>query len=150
MPVDINTIIQTSLRLVKDQSPFTGIPIASSLQQDLPSIQGDRLRLEEVFLNLFANAADALGGRGVLSIRTARAGDNLIEITVADNGHGIDPAFLPHIFEPFFSTKEPGQGTGLGLSITYSIVRNHHGSIHAESAIGQGTTFTILLPIAEG
>lgn len=149
MPVDLNTIIQTSLRLVKDQSPFTGITIELSLQEDLPPIHGDRLRLEEVFLNLFANAADALGGNGVLGIRTARAGDNLIETTVADNGPGIDPAYLPHIFEPFFSTKEPGQGTGLGLSITYSIIRNHHGSVHVESTVGQGTTFTILLPIAE-
>lgn len=147
VPLDINKTIQTAINLVKDQPAFAGITIAVALPDDLPTIYGDHLRLEEVFLNLFLNAADALQGKGKLTIRTAHAGNGAIQITVADTGRGIEKAYLPHIFDPFFSTKEPGQGTGLGLSITYGIIRNHHGSIHVQSEPGQGTVFTILLPI---
>jgi len=146
IPLDINAVIQTSINLVKDQPEFSQLTITTDLATNLPRVSGDRLRLEEVFLNLLANAADAMQGSGTITIQTAPAGDNLIEIIVADDGPGIDEAHLPHIFEPFFSTKEPGIGTGLGLSISYSIIRNHNGSIRAQSKPGQGTCFTILLP----
>jgi len=107
---------------------------------------GDRPRLEETFLNLFINAADAMNGDGRLIITTQLESNNSVEILISDTGHGIDEEHLPHIFEPFFTTKEPGKGTGLGLSIAYGIIRKHGGTIDAESVPGKGTTFTISLP----
>ncbi len=111
---------------------------------------GDRSRLEDVFLNLFINAADAMKGGGTLTITTMRGDDNSIKILIADTGKGIEEKDLPHIFEPFFTTKEPGQGTGLGLPIAYGIIRKHNGSIDAESKQGKGATFIISLPAYSG
>jgi signal transduction histidine kinase len=98
-------------------------------------------------VNLITNAVQAMtsGGRLVLSSRPGKSG-NSIEIGVADTGKGIAPEFLPHIFDPFFSTKGEG-GTGLGLSVSYGIIKNHEGEIRVESKIGVGTTFTVELPI---
>ncbi|TFG37577.1 MAG: hypothetical protein E4H39_01925, partial [Syntrophobacterales bacterium] len=132
---------------------------------------GDRSRLEQLFLNLFINAADAMGGEGELTITTEelsrQPGDSAdvvfhdekiclltspktVKVTIADTGKGIDKSYLPHIFEPFFTTKDPGQGTGLGLSIAYGIIQMHSGFIDVESEPGVGTTFVILLPAYVG
>ncbi|MGC9323691.1 MAG: cache domain-containing protein [Desulfomonilia bacterium] len=145
-PLSINDVILTSLNLVKDQSMFLGIQVQIELASDLPKIMGDASRLEEVFLNLFINAADAMEGSGTLTIRSRVSSTGGIKISIADTGKGIDKAYLPHIFEPFFTTKEPGQGTGLGLSITYGIIQKHNGIIDVESEPGKGTTFVITLP----
>jgi signal transduction histidine kinase len=126
---------------------FFGIEIVTAFADDLPEIKGDHSRLEEVFLNLFINAADAMDGKGRLTISTVNTSNNQIKIIITDSGKGIDKTYLPHIFEPFFTTKDPGHGTGLGLSITYGIIRNHNGSIHVESDPGKGTSFSILLPV---
>ncbi|MCX5843463.1 MAG: ATP-binding protein, partial [Deltaproteobacteria bacterium] len=150
LPLKINSVINTSLSLVKDQSMFHGIEIKTTLAQDLPEAIGDRARLEEVFLNLFINAADAMKGKGTLTITTGLSRNNSVTITVSDTGEGINKEHLPHIFEPFFTTKEPGRGTGLGLSIVYGIIRKHNGVIDAESEPGKGTTFIILLPLYMG
>ena len=144
--LSINNVIMTSLNLVKDQSMFLGIEVTTNLAENLPEIRGDISRLEEVFLNLFINAADAMEGDGVLRISTRLSSTNSIKIYISDNGKGIDKAYLPHIFEPFFTTKDPGQGTGLGLSITYGIIQKHNGLIDVESKPGEGTTFIITLP----
>jgi signal transduction histidine kinase len=146
LPQQINQIINTSLKLVKDQSMFHGIEIEAKLADNLPEVIGDRSRLEEVFLNLFINAADAMKGGGKLTITTGLSTNNLIRISISDTGKGIDKEHLSHIFEPFFTTKEPGQGTGLGLSIVYGIIQKHNGTIDAECNPGTGTTFTISLP----
>ena len=169
LPFQINKIILTSLNLVKDQSMFLGIKIDTQLADDLPDVKGDRSRLEQVFLNLFINAADAMEGSGELTITTkllsrfsdgTEEGDvqtetericllastKTVKITISDTGKGIDKAYLAHVFEPFFTTKEPGQGTGLGLSITYGIIQRHSGFIDVESEPGKGTTFNIFLP----
>ncbi len=146
LPLKINNVIKTSLNLVKDQAMFHGIEIKTSLAENLPEIIGDRARLEEVFLNLFINAADAMKGKGLLTITTELTSNNSIKILVTDTGEGIDKEHLQHIFEPFFTTKEPGKGTGLGLSIVYGIIRKHNGLIEAESEPGKGTTFIISLP----
>lgn len=147
VPLSVNQVIDTSLSLVKDQSIFHGIEIELHLADDLPDILGDRSRLEEVFLNLFINAADAMAGSGKLTIVTKFETKKTVRISISDTGKGIDEEHLPHIFEPFYTTKERGHGTGLGLSIAYGIVRKHNGSIDAESKSGEGTTFIITLPV---
>ena len=167
LPLSINEIITKTLSLVRDQSFFHGIEITTRLSDDLPDVRGDRSRLEQVFLNLFINAADAMKGGGQLTITTQLltrksddfdrvvfetekicllTGTDMLKITVADTGPGIDKSHQSHIFEPFFTTKDPGQGTGLGLSIAYGIIQQHDGFIDMESEPGQGTTFVILLP----
>jgi len=145
-PTDINEVILTSLNLVKDQSMFLGIHVETELAHGLPLVMGDLSRLEEVFLNLFINAADAMEGKGTLKITTWLTSTRAVKISIRDSGKGIDRAYLPHIFEPFFTTKDPGQGTGLGLSITYGIIQKHGGFIDVESEAGKGTTFVITLP----
>jgi two-component system NtrC family sensor kinase len=150
LPLQINQIINTSLKLVKDQSMFHGIEIEAKLAENLPETIGDRSRLEEVFLNLFINAADAMNGSGKLTIATGLSTNNSIRILISDTGKGIDKEHLSHIFEPFFTTKEPGQGTGLGLSIAYGIIQKHNGTIDAECKPGTGTTFIISLPAYKG
>jgi two-component system NtrC family sensor kinase len=144
--LSINEVILTSLNLVKDQSMFLGVKVISELANGLPQVMGDLSRMEEVFLNLFINAADAMEGKGTLKINSRLSSTGMVKILIMDNGKGIDKAYLPHIFEPFFTTKEPGQGTGLGLSITYGIIQKHNGFIDVESEPGKGTTFIITLP----
>lgn len=147
LPLTINNVINTALNLVKGQSMFHGIEIKTNLADDLPEVIGDKSRLEEVFVNLFINAADAMMGKGNLTISTMLSSNNSVKILVSDTGKGIDKEHLPHIFEPFFTTKDPGKGTGLGLSIVYGIIRKHNGFIDAESEPGKGTTFIISLPV---
>ncbi len=147
VPLQANQVITTSLNLVKDQAMFHGIEIECSFQENLPEIMGDRSRLEEVFLNLFINAADAMNGKGKLTITTGIGQNNCVKISISDTGKGVDKALLVHIFEPFFTTKEPGRGTGLGLSIVYGIIKRHKGTIDAESEKDKGTTFIITLPV---
>jgi two-component system NtrC family sensor kinase len=146
VPLKINNVVNTSLNLIKQQAMFHDIEIKTSLAENLPEIIGDRARLEEVFLNLYINAADAMNGKGLLTITTGLTSNNSIKVLVSDTGEGIDKEHLQHIFEPFFTTKDPGKGTGLGLSIVYGIIKKHNGLIEAESEPGKGTTFIISLP----
>jgi two-component system NtrC family sensor kinase len=145
-PLKINDVINTCLNLVKDQSMFHGIEVETRFAEMVPEVIGDRDRLEDVFLNLFINAADAMKGNGKLTITSKLDLDDSVKILVTDTGEGIGEEHLPHIFEPFFTTKEPGKGTGLGLSIAYGTVRKHGGLIDVESSPGKGTTFIISLP----
>jgi len=145
-PLQINDVIRAALNLVKDQSIFHGIEMETRFAENLPEVNGDPSRLEEVFLNLLINAADAMKeNRGKLKIATSFVVDR-VRVTISDTGKGIDREHLPHIFEPFFTTKEPGQGTGLGLSIAYGVIKRHKGFIDAESTPGKGTTFIVSLP----
>jgi signal transduction histidine kinase len=105
-------------------------------------------KLNQVFLNLVINAAQAIEERGVIEIRTCRDGRHSVCVEIADTGKGIAPEQLPRIFDPFFTTKPIGKGTGLGLSIAYGIVQRHGGRIEVESAPGAGTRFRIRLPLA--
>jgi len=148
VPLQINNVIKTSLNLVKDQSMFHDIEIETEFTEDLPDVVGNQSRLEEVFLNLFINAADAMKeSGGKLTIITELSDLNSAKIIISDTGKGIDKKHLPHIFEPFFTTKEPGQGTGLGLSIAYGTIREHNGFIDADSTPGKGASFIITLPL---
>ena len=100
-----------------------------------------------VFLNLFLNARDAMSKGGWLTIQTRLEGQNAL-VDVADTGSGIPPELLSRIYDPFFTTKAPGKGTGLGLSVIYGVVQEHHGVIECESVPGQGTQFTLKLPLS--
>jgi two-component system NtrC family sensor kinase len=150
LPLQLNDIVRVSLNLVKDQSMFQGIEVETRFAENLGAVIGDPSRLEQVFLNLFINAADAMKEKGGNLKITTTAANNGVRVVIKDTGKGIDEAHLPHIFEPFFTTKEPGQGTGLGLSIAYGVIRRHNGFIDAESAPGKGTTFIVSLPFSAG
>ena len=114
---------------------------------DLPEIRCLISQLNQVFMNLFVNAAQAIEGNGTITITTERIDSDTVRIKIADTGSGISPEALPRIFEPFFTTKPVGQGTGLGLPLSRGIVERHHGRIEVESEIGRGTTFVITLPV---
>ncbi|MEP1630870.1 MAG: ATP-binding protein, partial [Ekhidna sp.] len=104
-------------------------------------------QLNQIFMNLLINAGHAIKDKGIIRVETKCEGD-LILISIADNGCGIDEEHLSQLFNPFFTTKPVGQGTGLGLSISYGIMESHGGKIEVESTVGEGTCFTIHLPIA--
>ncbi|MFO0964044.1 MAG: HAMP domain-containing sensor histidine kinase [Gemmataceae bacterium] len=112
----------------------------------LPDFKGHPARIHQVVMNLVHNAIDACAEGGRVELRTRAAGPN-VEIHVLDNGAGIPADHLGKIFDPFFTTKPPGMGTGLGLSICHAIVEEHGGRINVESKVGQGTHFTVTLPV---
>jgi two-component system NtrC family sensor kinase len=112
----------------------------------LPKVQCLPARLNQVFLNILMNAAQAIDKDGTITLQTG-AQDEEIWISISDTGKGIPAEHLERIFEPFFTTKPPGEGTGLGLSLSYSIVRRHRGRIEVKSSPGRGTTFTVHLPV---
>ena len=112
-------------------------------------VTADPKQLEQVFYNLLANAVQAVSEAGKIMVRTALSGPGLVEVQVADDGPGISPEQRGRIFEPFFTTKPPGEGTGLGLSICSGIVKDHCGEIAVTSEPGQGTVFTVTLPVME-
>ncbi|MBM3372298.1 MAG: GHKL domain-containing protein [Betaproteobacteria bacterium] len=114
----------------------------------MPAITCSPSQLNQVFLNLINNAAqatDATGGE--ITLRTRTVDDGHVAVEIADNGKGIPPEIMSKIFDPFFTTKPVGKGTGLGLSISYEIVEQHGGRISVDSTVGKGTTFTIVLPL---
>jgi two-component system NtrC family sensor kinase len=113
----------------------------------LPAVECIRSQIDQVFLNVLANAAQAIAGPGTITIETTREGEVAV-VTISDTGPGIPADVLDRIFDPFFTTKPVGEGTGLGLSISYEIVKKHGGQIGVSSAPGQGATFTIRIPIA--
>ncbi len=143
---DINAVIQKTLTLVQNMIDVSNIETSVHLGEGLPHVFIDEHQIQQILVNLITNAVQAMsaGGRIVLSSRRGKNRDS-VEIGVADTGRGIPPEFLPHIFDPFFSTKGEG-GTGLGLSVSYGIIKNHRGEIRVESKVGVGTTFTIELP----
>jgi len=105
-------------------------------------------QLNQIFLNLLVNAADAIESKGTITIRTGTQGDEAW-VEVADTGRGIPPDNLRRIFDPFFTTKAVGKGTGLGLSVSYSIVQKHNGRIEVDSTVGQGSRFRVWLPLQQ-
>ncbi|MFO8009459.1 MAG: ATP-binding protein [Dehalococcoidia bacterium] len=150
MPVSVNDIIQSVVKLRSYELSLENISMETDLDPDLPEAMGDFQQLQQVFLNLLLNAEHALKDRkkgGKLSIKT-RNTDSNITVNLSDNGPGIPPEVQENVFEPFFTTKEVGEGTGLGLSICYGIVEEHGGKIYFQSTSGEGTVFTVELPVA--
>jgi signal transduction histidine kinase len=113
---------------------------------DLPEVECIRSQIDQVFLNLLANAAQAIAGPGAITIETRRDGPAAV-IAIADTGSGIPSEIMGRLFDPFFTTKPVGEGTGLGLSISYEIVKKHGGEIRAESPPGGGAVFTVRIPL---
>lgn len=147
-PLDIAGIIQDTLKLVRNQLSLSGIQAELDLPQDLPRVQGNRKSLQQVFLNLFINAIQAMLEGGSLTVRAYSTPDGQwLKVQVMDTGMGIAAEHLPHIFDPFYTTKQVGRGTGLGLSVTYGIVEKHGGHIEVESEKGKGSTFSVVLPV---
>ncbi len=148
--VDVNTIVDESARLVHNQI-HKNADIVLDLDRDLPPFRGNAQKIEQVLINLVINAGQAMpeDRRGTITIATRRAGDEAV-ITVADDGKGMNERTIKQIYDPFFTTKRAKGGTGLGLSIVYRIIEEHSGRINVTSEPGQGTTFTITLPLSQG
>jgi two-component system NtrC family sensor kinase len=146
-PCDLNAVINDVLSLLEHQFRTGSIQVRKELAAGSPLVQGIEHKLQQVFLNLFLNARDAMPSGGWLTIVT-REDRNAAVVEIGDTGSGIPAEQLSRIYDPFFTTKEIGKGTGLGLSITYGIVQEHGGTITCDSQIGQGTRFSIHLPLA--
>jgi len=146
--VNINEIVERSLSIMECQALFQNIIIKKSYVSNLPKIVADSAQLQQVFVNIILNAAEAMDGNGILTISTSLNGDGMfIEIKFSDTGHGIKEEDQKRLFEPFFTTKEVGKGTGLGLAISYSIIQKHQGTIEVKSEVGKGSTFNVGLPV---
>ena len=149
--VDLNDVIQRTLVLMSYDLKLKDIAIEKDLSPDLPPVLGDRHALQQVILNLLTNAAHAAAEHRPVrppTIRVATWWDDRVHIRIGDSGAGIPDDVVPHLFTPFFTTKEQGSGTGLGLSITYSIVESHGGHITLERPVDSGAVFLVDLPPA--
>lgn len=141
---DINQGLQSTLNIVWNELKYKAKVITDF--GDIPLVNCYPQRLNQVFMNLLVNAAQAIKDRGEIKIAT-RAKDNHVIICISDTGSGIPPELMSKIFDPFFTTKEVGKGTGLGLNVAYNIIQGHKGTIEVDSEIGKGTIFTITLQI---
>jgi two-component system NtrC family sensor kinase len=145
---DVRTTIDECLSLVEDRVLFHNIEVVRDYQEDLPATVMDPAQMQQVFMNLIINAAEAMDGAGRLTVATRFDPQQMVvQASVRDTGHGISEENLGRVFDPFFTTKEVGHGTGLGLSISFGIVKEHGGTITVESQVDAGTTFTIELPV---
>jgi len=151
VPGDINVSIEEALELVTYQLQSAQIDVITMLAPDLPVIVGSWEHLKSVWLNLLVNARDALQDveqKRDLEIRTRLSSDeDHMQVIIRDNGKGMSAAQAAHIFEPFYTTKDPGKGTGLGLATSHRIIEQHHGEINLVTAPEEGTTFIVRLPL---
>ncbi|MCK9602953.1 MAG: PAS domain S-box protein [Candidatus Omnitrophica bacterium] len=164
---DINSILESSLNLVKARFKFDNIDVVTETKEGLPMVLADKNKLEQVFINVLLNAAQAMPGGGKIIIRSYakelketkdgigkreedhfRIGEKAVIVEIEDFGSGISEENLKKIFDPFFTTKGPGSGVGLGLSVTRNIIHMHRGLIYAESQLGKGTKVIIILKIS--
>jgi signal transduction histidine kinase len=152
--VDVNKIVADTLALLEHQFKTTKIQVQDELASHLPRISGNAGRLQQVFLNLFLNARDAMPNGGTL--RVVSSNGEGVSVAVSDTGIGIAQEHIQRIYDPFFTTKATaregqghGKGTGLGLSVTYGIIQEHAGKIRVESRPGLGTTFYVDFPMTK-
>jgi two-component system NtrC family sensor kinase len=144
---DIHLLLNNTLTLVEKQAPFQNIRIQKEFRNGIPMLLIDADQIQQVFMNILLNAADAMTANGgSLNIRTD-VKNGMAEISFTDTGQGIPKEHLSKLFDPFFTTKQTGKGTGLGLAISYGIIQSHSGNIEVESEVGKGSTFRIKLPI---
>jgi two-component system NtrC family sensor kinase len=144
----IEKIIEDTLEIIVHQERFFGINLMKSYDPEVPPVVVDESRLEQVFMNIILNAVEAMQGSGTLTIRT-RQTPEWVEVDLTDTGPGIPEEVQEKVFDPFFTSKfsTEGLGMGLGLAISYGIIKNHNGDIQVKSSPGDGTTFTIRLPL---
>ncbi len=146
--VDLNQVIDRCVRLVQHQSELNNVQLQPQMAEELPQVQCDAAQIEQLLLALIMNAVDALPHGGNLWVRSRMVPEiGAVQLEVQDDGVGIPESILPNLFEPFFTTKEKGHGVGLGLAISKGIVERHRGRIDVDSKPGQGTRFTITLPV---
>ncbi len=154
---DLNQLVEETVRFVDRPASLQQVEIKTALDPSLPQVWGDADLIKQVLLNILVNAEQAIEGTGTITV-TSRAFNEpaatpgmvpvpMVEVVVTDTGCGIPEANLQRIFDPFFTSKEVGKGTGLGLSVSYGIIRAHGGKIKVESAVGEGTSLRISLPI---
>ncbi|MFH1292647.1 MAG: PAS domain S-box protein, partial [Pseudomonadota bacterium] len=157
--IDLNSVIKGPFKLLDQQLKTHNIEVVRELTPDLPKVKGDPIRLEQVFMNLITNARNALDSSGRenkrIEVKTYKTDNHrsapenpMVVVEVKDNGEGIPEHLREKIFQPFFTTREPGKGTGLGLSVSTKIIEEHRGKIELESKAGKGTTFSVILPVA--
>jgi signal transduction histidine kinase len=144
--VDLNRLVRETSELVRPVAAAAGLSLNVDADANLPKLVAHGDQLQQVVLNLLTNAMDATPAGGRIAV-TTRATDGVVMLEVSDTGCGIGEADRKRIFDPFFSTKEPGRGTGLGLFISAEIVRDHRGRIELEGAEGRGSTFRVVLPV---
>ena len=144
--VDVNAMLRQTIEILDNYARNNNILVKMDLAPDLPIIAGDDARLQQVLLNLITNAIDAIGSEGVIDVKSQQR-DSRILIHVSDNGPGIPKEKQNKVFDPFFTTKETGKGTGLGLWVSYDIIKKMGGTIKLKSEMGEGTTFTVDIPI---
>jgi two-component system NtrC family sensor kinase len=144
----VNNVLEECVGFLENEARYRNIEINRELDQHLPTIASDASQLQQVFLNILNNAIDAMGKDGTITLKTFHRPDtHQVVVKISDTGPGISKDMLAKIFDPFFTTKEVGKGTGLGLSISYSIIEKLGGTVTVDSEVGQGTTFTISLPV---
>ncbi len=144
--VQLHTVVNHVLSLVNKYTQHRNMRIEHEVPADLPAVRADESELGQVFMNLILNAVDAMDEGGLLRIQGRVTDDGYVAVSFTDNGQGIPPEHLRRLFEPFFTTKK--KGAGMGLSISYDLVKQYNGEITVQSQVGQGTTFTVRLPIA--
>jgi len=148
-PLRIDAVVGDAIRLAANQIKLSGVELVREVAEDLPRVNGDRQYLSQVFVNLILNAVEAMPDGGRIAIASDVSVDTgCVAINITDTGPGMAPDVLGSIFDPFFTTKSGGRGTGLGLSVSLGIVQKHGGDIRVESKPGEGTTFTVILPVA--
>jgi signal transduction histidine kinase len=146
-PIHIDFILHKTTELVANELRIHKISLHKKIEDLLPRTNGDLQKLQQVFLNLIINAEQAIGDYGIISVSAEKTDNGYVRVDISDTGPGIDPEHLEQIFDPFFTTKEAGKGTGLGLAIVYGIVKKHGGYIEVASKLGEGTTFSVYLPV---
>jgi two-component system NtrC family sensor kinase len=147
-PADLNRILRMTLSLVEHKMKLSNVTVETTLCEDLPAAPCDPSQIQQVVLNLVLNAAEATQSKTERRVTVSTAkGDGVVLLHVSDNGEGILPENLAKIFNPFFTTKPEGKGVGLGLAVSYGIVEAHGGDIEVKSTVGEGTTFTVSLPL---
>ncbi len=146
--VQIHAALDETLNFVRHHSKLEGTAIHREYDPNVPPVLMDEKKIKQVLINLLMNARHAVGDGGAITLSTRfEADEGRVAISVRDTGYGIEARNLPRIFDPFFTTKSTGEGTGLGLSVSYGIIKSHGGDILVESEPGQGSVFTVLLPV---
>jgi signal transduction histidine kinase len=145
--IAVSDVVGEALSFVRGRCVNQGIEVIQRSEGDLHKIEGDPVQLKQVLVNLAVNAVQAMDDGGTLTV-TTRGSDDAVIIEVADTGTGMSDDVLKQLFNPFFTTKDVGEGTGLGLSVVHGIVKAHGGEIHVESVVGEGSKFTVQLPVS--